>query len=218
MLQSLLPKAHLKFRALPLFGSVADGFDDWLATSGYTPGSRKCSIRFLVHADADLRKRGVRKLTELTRPILYDSWRDLIKDFPNEAGTVRTLARYLNAVGTITTGAIEESPSVSSATLLSGEYVSFLNKVRGCSPSTISHHRFGIALLSRSSGIMQCSARFRSSQRYRGVHHASGQAHVPRKPAARGCRRSRVASVSGNGWQGTYRTGSPDRHSPALPA
>jgi len=142
MLQSLLPKAHLKFRALPLFGSVADGFDDWLATSGYTPGSRKFSIRFLVHADADLRKRGVRKLTELTRPILYDSWRDLIKAFPNEAGTVRTLARYLNATGTITTGAIEEAPSVSSATLLSDEYVSFLGKVRGCSPSTISHHRF----------------------------------------------------------------------------
>ena len=142
MLHSLLPKAHLKFRALPLFGSVADGFDDWLATSGYTPGSRKFSIRFLVHADADLRKRGVRKLTELTRPILYDSWRDLIQAFPNEAGTVRTLARYLNATGTITTGAIEEAPSVSSATLLSDEYVSFLSKVRGCSPSTISHHRF----------------------------------------------------------------------------
>jgi len=50
MLQSLFPKAHLKFRALPLFGSVADGFDDWLATSGYTPGSRESSIRFLVHA------------------------------------------------------------------------------------------------------------------------------------------------------------------------
>ncbi len=142
MLQSLLPKAHLKFRSLPLFGSVADGFDDWLATSGYTPGSRKFSIRFLVHADADLRKRGVRKLTELTRPILYDSWRDLIKVFPNEAGTVRTLAQYLNAMGTITTGAIEEAPSVSSATLLSDEYATFLNKVRGCSPSTICHHRF----------------------------------------------------------------------------
>lgn len=141
MLQSLLPKAHLKFRALPLFGSVADGFDDWLAATGYTPGSRKFSIRFLVHADADLRKRGVCKLSELTRPILFHSWRDLIKSFPNEAGTVRTLARYLNAIGTITTGAIEETPTVSSATLLSDEYVAFIKQVRGCSRSTISHHR-----------------------------------------------------------------------------
>ena len=49
MLQSLLPKAHRKFRALPLLGSVADGFDDWLTASGYTPGSRKFSFRFLRH-------------------------------------------------------------------------------------------------------------------------------------------------------------------------
>src|SRR5438270_891037 len=62
MLQSLLPKAHQKFRALPLLGSAADGFDDWLAANGYTPGSREFSIRFLIHADADLRKRGVRDL------------------------------------------------------------------------------------------------------------------------------------------------------------
>ena len=39
--------------------------------------------------------------TELSRAILYDSWRDLIEVFPNNAGTVRTLARYLNAVGMI---------------------------------------------------------------------------------------------------------------------
>lgn len=142
MLQSLLPKAHSKFRALPLLGSVAEGFGDWLAADGYTPSSQKFSIRFLVHADADLRKRGVREVAELSRSILYDSWRDLIKDFPNHAGTVRTLARYLNAVGTIKTGAIEETPAVSPTTVLSDEYASFLHKVRGCAASTISHHRF----------------------------------------------------------------------------
>jgi site-specific recombinase XerD len=142
MLQSLLPRAHSKFRALPLLGSVAEGFGDWLAADGYTPSSQKFSIRFLIHADADLRKRGVREVTELSRSILYDSWRDLIKDFPNHAGTVRTLARYLNAVGTIKTGVIEETPAVSPATVLSDEYASFLHKVRGFAASTISHHRF----------------------------------------------------------------------------
>lgn len=141
MLQSLLPKAHQKFRSLPLLGSVADGFDDWLAANGYTPGSREFSIRFLPHADADLRKRGVREIAKLSRPILYDSWRDLIKDFPNHAGTVRTLARYLNTVGMIDTGPIERTPSASSATLLSEQYVRYLQEVRGCAASTISHHR-----------------------------------------------------------------------------
>ena len=99
MLQSLLPKAHNQFQALPLLGPVVDGFDDWLAANGYTPGSRRFAIRTLIHADSDLRGRGVLDIHKLSRATLYDSWRDLIEVFPNNAGTVRTLARYLNFVG-----------------------------------------------------------------------------------------------------------------------
>jgi site-specific recombinase XerD len=141
MLQSLLPKAHQKVSALPLLGPVAEGFDDWLTANGYTAGSREFAIRFLAHTDADLRKRGVRDITRLSQSILYDSWRHLIKDFPNNAGTVRTLARYLNSVGVIKTGPIEKPQSVSSAMQLSNEYACYLKEVRGSARSTISHHR-----------------------------------------------------------------------------
>ena len=41
MLQSLLPKAHHKFRALPLLGPIADGFDDWLAAKRLYAGIAK---------------------------------------------------------------------------------------------------------------------------------------------------------------------------------
>jgi hypothetical protein len=138
---SLLPKSHHKFRALPLLGAIADGFDDGLAASGYTPGSRKFSIRFLRQADSDLRKRGVREIAELSRSILFDSWRGLINIFPNHAGTVRTLARYLHAIGRIETGAVRESLVASPARALSNEYASFLYKVRGCAASTVSNPR-----------------------------------------------------------------------------
>ena len=37
MLRSLFPKAHHKFLSLPLLGPITDGFDDWLAASGFTP-------------------------------------------------------------------------------------------------------------------------------------------------------------------------------------
>jgi integrase/recombinase XerD len=141
MLQSLFPGAHQKFRALPLLGSAVDGFDDWLAASGYTPGSRKFSMRFLKDADEDLRKRGVREIAALSRSTLYESWRDLIQVFPNHAGTLRAMARYLNATGIIQTGAIEKAASLSPATLLSDEYASYLHRVRGSAASTISHHR-----------------------------------------------------------------------------
>jgi hypothetical protein len=79
MLQSLFPKAHTKFRALPLLGPVADGFSDWLSANGYSAGSCKFAMRALPHADADLRKRGIRKVADLTRPVLYDSWRGLMQ-------------------------------------------------------------------------------------------------------------------------------------------
>jgi site-specific recombinase XerD len=141
MLQSLFPKAHTKFRALPLLGPVADGFSDWLTASGYSPGSQKFAMRALPHADADLRRRGIRKVADLTRPVLYDSWRGLIKVLPEQAGIVRALARYLNAIGTIATGAVEKAPLASPAALISNEYAGYLREVRGCAASTISHHR-----------------------------------------------------------------------------
>lgn len=200
MLQTLLPKAHSKFHALPLLGSIADGFDDWLAASGYTLGSREFSVRFLEHADADLRKRGAHDVAELSRSILYDSRRDLIKIFPNHAGTVRTLARYLNAVGTIKTGVIKEVPAVSAARAVSNEYASFLQEVRGCAASTITHHRLASRCFLdhlESTSVALGSVQPGDIEAY--ITNASNRL-VSREFAARDRRRSRTASIPCNRW------------------
>lgn len=97
MLHSLLPRAHAKTLALPLLGSIANGFDDWLAANGYTRGSRKNTIRMLPHVDKDLLKWRVHSVSELNHATLHASWRHLIKRFPKGAGTVRSLERYLTA-------------------------------------------------------------------------------------------------------------------------
>jgi hypothetical protein len=99
MLQFLLPKTHHKFRALPLLESIADGFDDWLSSSGDTPGSRKFSIRFRKDADEDLRKRGVREIDALSHSILYEFWRDLIQVFPSHTSGQAPVACARRAVG-----------------------------------------------------------------------------------------------------------------------
>lgn len=140
MLQSLLPKAHRKSLALPLLGSIADGFDDWLAVNGYTPGSRRFAIRMLPHVDADLRRRKVRAVRALTHLTLQASWRHLIKLFPTNAGTVRSLERYLTATGVI---AADDGEVVvrSAAAMLSDEYVNYLREVRGFAVSSLTHHR-----------------------------------------------------------------------------
>lgn len=126
---------------MPLLGPIVDGFDDWLADNGYTRGSRKFTIRMLPHVDADLRRRRTRDVANLTHAILDGCWRDLIKIFPTNAGTVRALERYLAAAGLMVIGE-PQPPAVPAPRPLSEEYVDHLREVRGFAASTISHHRF----------------------------------------------------------------------------
>jgi len=141
MLPALLPRAHQKFLSMPLLGSIVDGFDDWLAKNGYTRGSRKFSIRMLLHVDADLRRRRIREITSLTQTTLDECWRDLIKIFPTNAGTVRALKRYLIGASVIVGGG-SETTAGSADSILTEEYADHLREVRGFAPSTISHHRY----------------------------------------------------------------------------
>jgi len=141
MLRSLLPKAHHKFLSLPLLGPITDGFDDWLATSGYTPGSREFAIRMLPHVDSDLRRRRVRDVASLTHATLDACWRSLIKVFPTNAGTVRSLERYLVTTGVIAAGGTETTET-SALRILSEEYANHLREVRGFAASTVYHHRY----------------------------------------------------------------------------
>ena len=141
MLQSLLPKAHQKFLSMPLLGPIVDGFDDWLATNGYTRGSRKFTIRMLPHVESDLRGRRVRDVASLSQATLDECWRDLIKVFPTNAGTVRALKRYLTAAGLIVAGKTETT-AISAVRILCEDYADYLREVRGFATSTISHHRW----------------------------------------------------------------------------
>jgi len=139
MLHSLLPKAHVKTLALPLLGSIADGFDNRLAVNGYTAGSRRYAIRMLPHVDNDLRKRKVCTVSELNHATLHVSWRHLIKRFPMNAGTVRSLERYLTTTGKIVSDI--ETVEQSAAEKLSDEYAHYLREVRGFAIQSIAHHR-----------------------------------------------------------------------------
>ena len=140
MFRSLLPRAHQKLLNLPLLGSVVDGFDDWLSESGYTPGSRKFSLRMLRHVEADLRRRRVHDIASLTAVTLDKCWRNLIKSFPTNAGTVRALKRYLTVTGVIASRATATGEA-SPVTVLVEEYADHLREVRGFAASTLSNHR-----------------------------------------------------------------------------
>ena len=136
MLRSLLPKAHHKFLSLPVLGPITDGFDDWLAASGFTRGSRKFSIRMLPRVDANLRRDRVDNVAKLGHPVLHDCWKALMKIYPCGAGTVHTLERYLIASGLMVDG--RQAPQIAA---LSEEYTNHLREVRGFAASTVSSHR-----------------------------------------------------------------------------
>jgi site-specific recombinase XerD len=122
-----------------LLGSVADGFDDWLAANGYTRISRQNSIRMLPHVEVELRRRQVKELANLAQPVLRNCWRTLRKNRPFSARAVRTLERYLAANGLIADD--QPATGTSTASELANEYANYLREVRGFAASTIANHR-----------------------------------------------------------------------------
>src|SRR5580658_1967973 len=138
MLRSVFPKAHQKYFSLPLLGPISEGFDDWLAASGFTQGSRKLSINLLPIMDKNLRRRGVDEVAKLNHAVLDDCCRALKKKYPFRAGTIHTLERYLVANRLIVDGRQAAATQPSS---LSGEYAGHLREVRGLAASTVSSHR-----------------------------------------------------------------------------
>jgi hypothetical protein len=95
----------------------------------------------LPHVDADLRRCRIRDLSDLTHVVLHACWRRLIKVYPTQAGSVRSLERYLVTAGRIPSHKIETSSTDDSKTL-SSEYANHLREVRGFADSTISSHRY----------------------------------------------------------------------------
>lgn len=140
MLQTLFPRAHRKFQALPLLGAIADGFDDSLANGGYTESSRRDAMRMLKRADAVLRRLHAVSLANMPHSAFDACWRELKKTRPCQAGTVRSVERYLSAAGMLETW--QQDPPESPAAALGAEYAAHLREVRGLADSTASYHEY----------------------------------------------------------------------------
>jgi integrase/recombinase XerD len=140
MLNSLYPRAHRRYLSLPLLGSIADGLDDWLASNGYTQRSRKGVITELPHVDAELGRRRIKGIPDLTRAVLHDCWCSLLEKHPTRAAAVRALEHFLTANGL--TILAQPTTATSTASNLIEEYADFLGEVRGLAAPTISLHRY----------------------------------------------------------------------------
>ncbi len=161
------------------------------------------------HVDDDLRKRKARTVVKLNHATLHASWRHLIKRFPMNAGTVRSLECYLTATGKIAADD-RKAVKLSFAEKLSEEYVTYLREVRGFAIHSISNHRRVSQAFLDHADRRRAALKTLQPKDIEGFHYPSRQTALPWKPPTRNRGAPRAVAVPGIGWEGSARMGQTD--------
>lgn len=134
MLAEIFPRFHSRFSSLPLLGPHLDGFVVWLRSRGYPEHPIRMRIRETPRVEALLRRGRARRLENVTVAEILRFVPPHSQDDVYLAAVVRSLARYLDEQGVLSTSAPTPSESIVAA------YRSHLERVRGLAESTITHH------------------------------------------------------------------------------
>ena len=98
MLNELFPKAHKRYLSLPILGSIADDFTDWLQAQGYRRGTARVYMRILPALDHVFQEQSWVELPHLTRQDLRSCRPVNSQDNRNRAAVIHALERYLTQV------------------------------------------------------------------------------------------------------------------------
>jgi len=137
MLNELFPKAHKRYSSLPVLGAIADDFTDWLRAQGYCRGTARLYVRTLPDLDQVFQQQGWGELHDLTRQALRSCRPAHSQDNRNLAAAVHALERYLEERALLSQPTLT-SPSRREQQL--ADYRTFLEEVRGLTPSTVRAH------------------------------------------------------------------------------
>lgn len=134
MLSELYPRDHGRFTSLRLLGLHVEEFVVWLEAQGY-PRLYICRrLSAMPRLDARLRRRGVRRITDLcVSELLRFAPRHARSDVYLSA-VVRSLAGYLNGRGLLARCALTPSEQLVAA------YRAHLDRVRGLAEKTLKLH------------------------------------------------------------------------------
>jgi integrase/recombinase XerD len=134
LLVELYPRFHARFSSLKLLGPHVDDFVRWLHAAGYPPLRIRLRIRETPRVEARLRKRGMRRLEDLSRDqLLALAPRDSQMDVYLGA-VVRSLAEYFEERGVLAHQAQTPGQQLVAA------YQSHLDRTRGLAEATVTHH------------------------------------------------------------------------------
>jgi integrase/recombinase XerD len=134
MLAEFCPRIHTRYTSLRLLGPYVEGFFAWLQAEGYSPPPIRLRLHELPRLEARLWRRGVRRLeglrgSELRRFAPGDSQDDIYL-----SAVVRSLTRYLEALGVLGQEVMTRGEEVITA------YRTYLEHVRGLAVSTLAQH------------------------------------------------------------------------------
>jgi len=138
MLETMFPKTHRRYAALPLLGSRVDDFARWLSRHDYRPQTIRVMLVPIGRIDRWLRRRGVQDVAELPASVLEACWRRFYRDNSTLGGLIRALARYLEAEGILPPA---PPPPLTPSAQLRAAYTAYLLHGRGLAPSTIQEHQ-----------------------------------------------------------------------------
>lgn len=131
---ALFPRLHARFSSLPLLGPHVDDFVVWLHAQGYPRLPIRRRLREMPRVDARLRRRGVRRLEDLSSArLLAIAPRDSRDDI-YFAAAVRSLVQYLETRGVLA------PPPATRSQLIVEDYRAHLDHVRGLAETTMVHH------------------------------------------------------------------------------
>lgn len=141
MLETMFPKTHHRYAALPLLGSLVDDFAVWLAQCHYRRDTIRVMLGTIGQVDQWLHSSGLHEITGLDARVLETCWRHFYRRNSGQGrtlgGLIRALSRYLEALGVLRP---TPPPALTPRQRLLALYADHLRHVRGLTQSTIAEH------------------------------------------------------------------------------
>ena len=135
MIAEIFPEGFQRYQSLPVLGPLMDRYADWLHRQQYTWRSTRYELRMAAQVAEYLKRRAVRQIDELEQRHLDKCHYLFRQKFPEEAGSVLVLARFLQECGHVEKG-LPSTPD-SPAEVHVKAFMAHLAEARGYAPSTI---------------------------------------------------------------------------------
>lgn len=135
MIAEIFPQDFERYQSLPVLGPLMDCYADWLRRRQYTWRSTRYELRMAARIADYLKRRGVRRIDEVSQKHMDSYHRWFQQKFHEEAGGVVALVRFLQETGHVQRSLPQPVPGRGDSHIKA--FMVHLGEVRGFAPSTI---------------------------------------------------------------------------------